>query len=435
MIMSATSKAAIRSMERDASHGPDTGGAPLIEEGAAFLRLAAAPRPATSRAPIAPGPSSPWPRTAARAGDTERVSVVVIGAGQTGLSVGYFLAKHGVPFVILDAHGRVGDVWRRRWDSLRLFTPAKFDGLAGMPFPARGSAFPTKDEMADYLEAYAREFSLPVRGGVRVDGLTREGDRYLVSAGDRAYIPDHVVIAMATYQKPKVPPFARELDRGVVQLHSSEYRNPSQLQDGPVLVVGAGNSGAEIALELARTGRRVWLSGRSVGEVPFDIAGLAARLFLFRLVLRVVFHRVLTLDTPIGRKARPKMISRGGPLIRVKRKQLGAAGVELVPRVAGVKEGRPVLEDGRVLDAANVVWSTGFRSGLDWVRRPVFDEHGETRHRRGVAEGEPGLYFVGQHFLYAFSSTMIHGAARDAEHVADVIVERLREAKAMRRTG
>jgi putative flavoprotein involved in K+ transport len=433
--MSATSKAAIRSMERDASHDPETGGAPLIEEGAAFLRLAAAPRPASSRAPIAPGPSSPWPRTPARAGDTERVSVVVIGAGQTGLSVGYFLAKHGVPFVILDAHARVGDVWRRRWDSLRLFTPAKFDGLAGMPFPARGSAFPTKDEMADYLEAYAKKFSLPVRGGVRVDGVTREGDRYLVSAGDRAYVADHVVVAMATYQKPKVPPFARELDRGVVQLHSSEYRNPSQLRDGPVLVVGAGNSGAEIALELARTGHRVSMSGRSVGEVPFDISGLAARLFLFRLVLRVVFHRVLTLDTPMGRKARPKIISRGGPLIRVKRKQLAAAGVELVPRVAGVKEGRPVLEDGRVLDAANVVWSTGFRSGLDWVRRPVFDDDGETRHRRGVAEGEPGLYFVGQHFLYAFSSTMIHGAARDAEHVADVIAKRVREAKGARRTG
>ena len=177
------------------------------------------------------------------------------------------------------------------------------------------------------------------------------------------------------------------------------------------------------------------MSGRDVGEVPFNIAGLASQLFLGRLVLRVLFHRVLTLDTPIGRKARAEIISKGGPLIRVKRKQLAAAGVELVGRVAGVRDGKAVLEDGLVLDAANVVWSTGFHAGLDWVRLPVFDEHGEAKQTRGVAAGEPGFYFVGQHFQYAFSSTMIHGAARDAEYVADVIARRVREAEGMRRTG
>jgi len=396
---------------------PDT--APMIEEGAAFLRLAAAPDAARI----------------AREGRTEEVPVVVIGAGQTGLSVGHYLARHGVRFVILDANARVGDVWRNRWDSLRLFTPARFDGLAGMPFPASGSAFPTKDEMADYLEAYAKKFALPIRPGVRVDGLTREGDRYVVSAGDRRFVADHVVVAMATYQKPKAPPFARELDRGIVQIHSSEYRNPSQLCDGPVLVVGAGNSGSEIALELARAGHRVWMSGRDVGEVPFNIAGLPARLFLAWLVLRVVFHRILTLDTPLGRKARPGIISKGGPLIRVKRKQLAAAGVERVGRVAGVRDGKPVLADGRVLDAANVVWSTGFHPGFDWIHLPVLDEHAEAKQVRGVAEGQPGLYFVGLHFLYAFSSTMVHGIARDAEHVAGVVAGRVREAEKARRTA
>jgi len=411
---------------------------PFFEEGSAFLRLAAARRPAAALLPvIGQGASSPWPRRPelAGGGGGESVSTVVIGAGQTGLSVGYFLGRHGVPFVILDSNARVGDVWRRRWDSLRLFTPAKFDGLAGMRFPAKGSAFPTKDEMADYLEAYAKRFALPVLGGVRVDSVAREGHRYVVTAGERRFVADHVVVAMATYQRPKVPAFARELDRGVVQLHSSEYRNPSQLQDGSVLVVGAGNSGAEIASELARSGHQVWMSGRDVGEVPFNIAGLASQLFLGRLVLRVLFHRVLTLDTPIGRKARAEIISKGGPLIRVKRKQLAAAGVELVGRVAGVRDGKAVLEDGLVLDAANVVWSTGFHAGLDWVRLPVFDEHGEAKQTRGVAAGEPGFYFVGQHFQYAFSSTMIHGAARDAEYVADVIARRVREAEGMRRTG
>jgi putative flavoprotein involved in K+ transport len=405
---------------------------PIIEEGSAFLKLASAGGARAAAASRASSETSVLPRIG---GDVEQVPIVVIGAGQSGLSVGYFLAKHGIRFVILNADARVGDVWRRRWDSLRLFTSAKFDGLAGMRFPGPANDFPTKDEMADYLEAYAQRFSLPIRNGVRVDGLTREGDRYLVSAGGRCFVADHVVVAMATYQRPKVPAFARELDRGIVQLHSSEYRNPSQLQDGPVLVVGAGNSGAEIALDVARAGHRVSMAGRDVGEVPFDIRGLASRLFLGWFVLRVLFHRVLTLDTPFGRKARPIIISKGGPLIRQKRRHLAAAGVELVPRVAGARDGRPVLEGGRVVEAANVVWTTGFHPGFDWIRLPVFDEHGEVRQTRGVAEGEPGLYFVGQHFLYAFSSTMIHGVGRDAERVADAIAGRVREAGRMRRTG
>jgi putative flavoprotein involved in K+ transport len=405
---------------------------PIIEEGSAFLKLASAGGARAAAASRASSETSVLPRIG---GDVEQVPIVVIGAGQSGLSVGYFLAKHGIRFVILNADARVGDVWRRRWDSLRLFTSAKFDGLAGMRFPGPANDFPTKDEMADYLEAYAQRFSLPIRNGVRVDGLTREGDRYLVSAGGRCFVADHVVVAMATYQRPKVPAFARELDRGIVQLHSSEYRNPSQLQDGPVLVVGAGNSGAEIALDVARAGHRVSMAGRDVGEVPFDIRGLASRLFLGWFVLRVLFHRVLTLDTPFGRKARPIIISKGGPLIRQKRRHLAAAGVELVPRVAGARDGRPVLEGGRVVEAANVVWTTGFHPGFDWIRLAVFDEHGEVRQTRGVAEGEPGLYFVGQHFLYAFSSTMIHGVGRDAERVADAIAGRVREAGRMRRTG
>jgi putative flavoprotein involved in K+ transport len=407
---------------------------PMIEEGAAFLRLAgaavsaaAAAAPSTSREAGAPRPAT--------GGETEEVPIVVIGAGQSGLSVGYFLAKHGVRFVILDADARIGDVWRRRWDSLRLFTPAAFDGLAGKPFPAPAHSFPTKDDMADYLEAYAREFSLPVRHGLRVDGLTRESGRYVVTAGGHRFVAEHVVVAMATYQRPKVPAFARELDRRIVQLHSSEYRSPSQLPEGPVLVVGAGNSGAEIAIELARGGRRVWLAGRDVGEIPFDVDGLPARLGLLRFVLRVVFHRILTTDSPVGRRARPSLIARGGPLIRQKRRHLVAAGVERVGRVAGVADGKPAIREGRVLDPASVIWATGFHAGLDWIRLPVIDEHGEPKQTRGVAEGEPGLYFVGPHFLYAMSSTMIHGAARDAEHVANVVATRILEAARVRATG
>jgi putative flavoprotein involved in K+ transport len=339
--------------------------------------------------------------------EPEKIQTVVIGGGQAGLSVGYHLARRGLPFVILDSHARVGDNWRNRWDSLRLFTPARYDGLAGMPFPASPTAFPTKNEMADYLEAYAARFKLPIRHGVKVDRvqrLSKHGRGYLVSAGDRTIEAEHVVVAMSSYQSPRIPEFSA------------------------VLIVGAGNSGAEIALESAR-GHRVWMSGRATGAVPFRINGFIGRTILIRFVLRVRFHRILTTDTPMGRKVRPKVISKGGPLIRTKLRDLAAAGVERVPRVSGVKDGKPLLEDGSALDVANVIWCTGFHPGFSWIDLPVFDRDGEPRHERGLAIGEAGLYFVGLHFLYAFSSTMIHGVGRDADRIASTIEERVSAAK------
>jgi putative flavoprotein involved in K+ transport len=353
----------------------------------------------------------------------ETVQTVVIGGGQAGLSVGYYLKRLGRPFVILEANDRIGDTWRRRWDSLRLFTPARYDGLVGMPFPADGDAFPTKDQMADYLEAYATRFQLPVRTGVKVDRLTRNGNRYQVAAGELTFDAEHVVVAMANYQSSRVPPFAGELDPRIVQLHSIDYRNPSQLRPGGVLIVGAGNSGAEIATELARA-HQVWMSGRDTGHVPFRVDGVAGRLLLVRLVLRLLFHRVITMSTPIGRKVRPKVLHHGGPLIRVKPADLAAAGVERVPRVIGVRSGQPLLEDDRVLDVANVVWCTGFHPGFSWIDLPAFGPDAQPIHDRGVVTGEPGLYFVGLHFLYAMSSTMIHGVGRDAKYIADMIATR-----------
>jgi putative flavoprotein involved in K+ transport len=359
-------------------------------------------------------------------GASERVQTVIIGSGQAGLSVGYHLARRGLPCVILEANERIGDQWRRRWDSLRLFTPACYDGIPGMPFPAEPFSFPTKDQMADYLEGYAAHFGLPVRTGVKVDRVSRRGDAFLVTAGEHRFEAEQVVVAMATYQRPRVPPFAKDLDRSIVQLHSSEYRNPTQLRGGRVLITGAGNSGAEIALELSRAGHPVVLAGPDTGHVPFRIDGTAARLFLTRLVLRLVFHHVLTLSTPVGRTLRPKIVAKGGPLIRVKPKDLAAVGVERVPRIAGVERGRPVLDDGRALDVANVIWCTGFQPGFSWIDLPVFGEHGEPIHDRGVVPSVPGLYFVGLHFLYAMSSTMIHGVGRDAEHIARSIAARAR---------
>jgi putative flavoprotein involved in K+ transport len=354
--------------------------------------------------------------------EAERIDTVIVGGGQAGLSVGYRLARQGRTFVILDANDRVGDAWRNRWDSLLLFTPAYLDGLAGMKFPAPPHTFPTKDQMADYLETYAQRFALPVLSGVRVDGLSRRNGRFVVTAGDRAFESDNVVVAMANYQRPRVPPFAAELDPRIVQLHSTGYKNPSQLRDGRVLIVGAGNSGADIAMEVART-HPTSLSGTESGHVPFRIERAVALLLLVRLV-RFVGHRILTVRTPIGRKLRPTLLRQASPLIRVKPKDLTDAGVERVARVTGVRGGMPVLDDGSVLEVENVIWCTGHHPGFAWIDLPVFGEDGQPNHERGIVTQEPGLYFVGLNFLYSMTSDTITGVGRDAARIAKHIASR-----------
>jgi len=354
----------------------------------------------------------------------EKHKVIVIGAGQAGLSAGYFLKNNKIDFLILDANERVGDSWRNRWDTLRLFTPAKFDGLAGMPFPTDPNYFPTKDEMGDYLQSYAKHFDLPVKNNVKVTGLSREGNKYCVNAGDQQFEADHVVIAMSNYQIPKIPTFAKDINLDIVQIHSFNYRDMSQLQEGSVLVVGAGNSGSELALEAARNDREVWLAGRDTGHIPFNIEGTLAKLIMVRLVIRFLFHRILTTGTPVGRKVRPKVTSQGGPLIRNKPKDFIEYGINRVPKIVAVKNGLPVDENDEVIDVKNIIWCTGFYPAYSWIDISIFKDK-EPKQDRGVVDNEPGLYFVGMHFLYSLSSAMIHGAKRDAEYVVSTIVSRL----------
>jgi putative flavoprotein involved in K+ transport len=350
--------------------------------------------------------------------ETDRIETVVIGGGQSGLAVGYHLMRQGRPFVILAANERSGDPWRKRWDSLRVFTPARLNGLPGMPFPAPASSFPTKDEVADYLVAYAARFNLPVQTGVRGDRLSRFGDRFVVTSGDRRFEADNVVVASGAYHNPRVPAFAPELDPAIVQLHSSEYRNPSQLREGGALVVGAGNSGAEIALAASR-GHRTWLSGRDTGHEPVRPGSGPDRL-VTPLIWFAAMH-VLTVRTPIGRKVQHRFRSSGIPLARTRRTDLAAAGVELVPRTTGVRAGRPLLESGRVLDVANVIWCTGFAPDFGWIDLPISYQDGDPVHDRVVSRSQPGLYFVGLYFQYALASILIGGVGRDAEHVASHI--------------
>lgn len=371
-------------------------------------------------------------RLAGRRAASERFDVIVIGGGQAGLSVGYHLKQQGVRFVILDASERVGDAWRKRWDSLRLFTPAWLDSLDGLPFPGPRDAMPTKDQMADYLEAYAAHFELPVRTKMRVERLTRNETGLVVQAGGVELTADQVIIAMASYQHKRTPAFARELRADVVQMHSSEYKNPGQLRPGSVAIIGGGNSGAEIARELSTT-HRVIMSGPQVGEVPVRMDSWFGRMVFVRFLMRVVFHHLLTIRTPFGRKARPKMMHKATPLIRVKTADLAHAGVERTGRVASVCDGLAVTDEGRTLDVQNVIWCTGYAPSTSFVELPIFDESNEPMHEAGVVTREPGLYFVGLPFLYSMSSSMIHGVGRDARRIARLAAERCREASARSR--
>ena len=359
-----------------------------------------------------------------------RFEAIVIGGGQSGLAAGYHLKRRGVDFVILEGGERIGEVWRSRWDSLLLFSPAQSDALPGLPFPAPRNTYPTGRQMADYLESYADRFELPVRTRTPVDAVRRApgGEGYVVTTGEDRLEADQVVVATGAFQRPNVPEFAHELDPGIRQLHSSAYRSPSQLQEGPVLVVGASHSGADIAFEAART-HPTFLSGRGHGQLPFPIDSRRARM-AWPLILFVASH-VLTMRTPLGRKMALRVRGGGAPLLRIRRGDLQRAGVEWCEeRMVGVRDGRPVLAGGRVLDVANVVWCTGFRRDFGWIEPPIAGDDGRPDQTRGVVASAPGLYVLGLPFLYGFTSMFVAGAGRDAGYVADRLAHRARKAGA-----
>jgi putative flavoprotein involved in K+ transport len=342
------------------------------------------------------------------------IDTVVIGGGQAGLAVARELKLEGRPLVVLDAHERVGDAWRRRWDSLHLNTPAKYDGLPGARFDAPRLSYPSKDDMADFLERYAAEHDIPVRLGTRVGRLAAEGDEFAVEAGQQRWIARNIVIATGCHQVDRVPRFAEDLAPAITRLTSSEYRNPEALPEGPVLVVGCGNSGAEIARDIARS-HEVALSGRIPGQLPIR-HGPAVAMFLFPLV-RFAGTHVLTVDTPIGRKVEPHFRRHSPPLIRTRVPELKQAGVRLVPRTVGVSQGRPQLEDGTALDVNTVIWCIGQDEDFSWVDLPAFED-GRPEQYRGVVRDHPGLYLIGLEFLFAEGSGTLPGLGRDARYVA-----------------
>ncbi len=356
----------------------------------------------------------------------EHIETVIIGAGQAGLSTAYHLKQKGRDCVVIDRNQRIGDGWRQQWDSLRLYSPAKYDGLPGMACPGEPWSFPSKDDLADYLEAYARRFDIPVRLGVRVSRLSArdaEGGGFVVDTSTGRITCDNVVVATGTFGRtPSVPDFAKDLDPSILQLHSSEYRRPGQLRDGAVLVVGASHSGSDIAFEAAAT-RPTTLVGRDCGEIPVRLESWKMKI-LFPCLL-FLWRHLVTRRTPIGRKEMSHIRFHGGPMLRVKRSDLKERGVvRNESRVDCVRDGLPVLADGTVVDVANVVWATGFRQDFNWIDLPVFDENGWPKEYRGVTDDAPGLFFCGLSFQYSFSSMLVGGAGRDAEYVARRIAAR-----------
>lgn len=345
--------------------------------------------------------------------------VIIVGGGQAGLALGHELTRAKSEFLILEAASRIGESWRRRWDSLRLFSPAQRSSLPGVAFPAEAHSFPTKDQVADYLADYAHREHLPVQLNTKVLSLDRLGKRYLLTTDSKLFECDQVVIATGAYQKPRVPSWAGDLDPEIVQVHAGGYKNPNQLAEGDVLVVGAGNTGAEIAIELAKAGHQVSLSGRDVGHVPqlFRRIGNGG-LFWF------LATRVFTLSTPIGRKIHESLrAGHGGPLVHVRAGQIASAGVERIGRVVGTRDGLPLLDDGRTLRVRNVIWCTGFGLDFSWVRLPIFAADGYPLHDRGRVRSASGLYFLGLPFQHSLSSTLIGGVGRDAKVLAKWILK------------
>jgi putative flavoprotein involved in K+ transport len=327
----------------------------------------------------------------------ERFDTVVVGAGAAGLAAAWHLHDAGRPYVVLDAADRVGDSWRRRYDCLRLFTPARYCALPGAALPLDSLAHPTKDDVADYLEKYA--VGLPVRLGRPVTFHRVEGGRHRLDDDIEA---ERLIVATGAYRRPAVPLLAGDLDPAIRQLHSDGYRCPADLVPGPVLVVGAGTAGADIALDVAG-GHDTWLSGPRTGRVPLAVVRSAAARRLYRL--------------RVPEPARRRLLTRGSPLVWQTEEHLTRAGVRRVGRTVGTCDGQPMVAGGRVLDVANVIWCTGYRPDFGWLAAPAIGPDGWPRHRHGVSTAVPGLGFVGLPFQRTFASGFLAGMDGDAAYV------------------
>ncbi len=340
----------------------------------------------------------------------DRFEVAVIGAGQAGLAMGYFLAREGRRFTIVEASDSIGPAWRSRWDSLVLFTPRRYDSLPGLPFPGDPDGYPGREEVIDYLENYASTFQLPVQLNSAVKSLVSVEDGFIVDLGARTLRANQVVVATGPFQVPSVPAFAADLASDVVQMHSTGYRRPSDVPQGTVVVVGGGNTGFQIAKELSST-HSVHLAIGS-RQTPLPQRMLGRDLFWWLTKTGLIKK---TVESRIGRRARDRDTLIGSSTRDVKRE-----GVEVNPRVVGVSGGAVTFGDGSELNVDAVIWATGYRYEFGWIDVPVFDQKGDVLHRRGVTEC-PGLYFLGLTWQHTRGSALLGWVKDDAEFISERI--------------
>jgi putative flavoprotein involved in K+ transport len=343
---------------------------------------------------------------------TDDVEVAVIGAGQTGLAMGYFLRRQGRRFVILERAGQIAPAWRERWDSLTLFTPRRYSALPGLPFPGDPDGYPTRDEVIAYLERYAETFDLPIELNREVKKLELGDDgRFRLELDDRAIAADQVVVATGPFQTPFVPKLAERLADDVFQAHAVGYRRPEQVVPGTVLVVGGGNTGFQIAKELSATHKVVLSIGSRQTPLPQRLLG--QDLFWWLTKARILDKSV---ETRLGRRLSTRETLIGSSARELKRRY----GVELKPRALDA-DGRTVrFVDGSKLEFSAAVWATGYRPDYSWIKLPIFDEDGRLRHRRGVTD-VPELYFLGLTWQYTRGSALIGWVQDDAEFIAERI--------------
>jgi putative flavoprotein involved in K+ transport len=342
--------------------------------------------------------------------------VLVIGGGQAGLAMGHHLADRGLRFLIVDANPEVGHVWRSRWDSLRLFTSAEYNDLPGMQFPGSRGSYPGKDEIADFLAAYATEFDLPLRLGTQITSLTRQDDRYLARSEDATIWARQVVVATGPFHTPFTPAIARYLDPDLAQIHSADYRNADILPAGRTLVVGGANSGQQIALELSDS-RPVEISvGEKLPTLPQRPLGRDIWWWLTAIRLPRI-----PVESRLGQRLSQRDVVIGGGIRELKRD-----GITIRPRVVGGSGRTVTFEDGSAADYEAIVWATGFKVDHSWIEIPeIKDERDQVRHRRGVTDSA-GLYLLGMTWQHTRTSALLGWVGNDAAFLADEIQARYR---------
>jgi putative flavoprotein involved in K+ transport len=344
----------------------------------------------------------------------ERFDVVVIGAGQAGLVMGYFLARQGRRFVILEAVDTIGAAWRARWESLRLFTSRRYSALAGRPFPGDPDGHPTRDEVIAYLEQYAVAFELPVELNSAARSVTRANGRFVVELDDKRLEADQIVVATGPFQVPAIPAFAGDLAPDVFQTHSTGYMRPSDVPEGRVLVVGGGNTGYQIAEELSATHPVLLAIGSRQKPLPQKLLG---RDVFWWLTKTGLINK--TVESRIGRRLRHRDTLIGSSPRKLTRR----SGVELKPRVVGATGRTISFADGSKVDVDAVIWGTGYRLDHSWIDLPVMDSGGRPQHRRGVTD-VPGLYFLGLSWQHTRGSGLLGWVKDDAEFIAKQIADR-----------